>query len=146
MTSSIGVKLYVKREDAKAAARILEDLDAKNISSEEYQDDERAFEEERENDEDDATQANELELTQREQTAIRAFRSAVIGILFCPLQLYTFWLLLDVMHSEERLGREQRRWAIIATVIISPYVLVAVVYLISAAVAAISGSTSPEGY
>jgi hypothetical protein len=62
-------------------------------------------------------------LTSREQNADRAFRGAVFGLLLLPLQLYVFWLLLKVFVSDERLGPEERRHAVVAAVINLPILL-----------------------
>ena len=45
----------------------------------------------------------------REENAYRAWRGAVFGLLFWPLQLYVFWLLLKVYVSDEPL-RPEHRW------------------------------------
>jgi hypothetical protein len=52
----------------------------------------------------------------REQDAQRALFAAVLGLLFCPLELYASWLLLGVWLSEERLDPAYRRkaWAALA--------------------------------
>jgi hypothetical protein len=61
-----------------------------------------------------------LVLTKREQDADRALRGAVIGLLFLPLQLYVFWLLLRVFVSDEELGAGKRRKAVVAALINLP--------------------------
>jgi len=43
------------------------------------------------------------ELSLREKDAVRALKSALLGILFCPLQLYTAWLTLLLFLGEEPL-------------------------------------------
>jgi hypothetical protein len=58
--------------------------------------------------------------TVREQNADRAFRGAIIGLLFLPLEFYVFWLLLKVLVSNERLSGQKRRRAVIAAVINVP--------------------------
>ncbi len=47
-------------------------------------------------------------LTIRERDAGRAFRGAVLGVLFLPIQLYVFYLLLKIFISEEPLGDRAR--------------------------------------
>jgi hypothetical protein len=59
----------------------------------------------------------------REENAYRAWRGAVFGLLFWPLQLYVFWLLLKVYISEEPLRREDRRRAWVAAAINVPLML-----------------------
>jgi hypothetical protein len=44
----------------------------------------------------------------------------VIGVLFMPLQLYVFWLLLKVFVSEEQLSRRSRNRAFVAVAISLP--------------------------
>jgi hypothetical protein len=63
-------------------------------------------------------------LSAREQDAERAFRGAVIGLLFWPFQLYVLWLLLKVFVSEEALGPVQRRRARAAAAINLPLMAV----------------------
>jgi len=62
-------------------------------------------------------------LTNREQNAGRAFRGAVFGLLLLPLQLYVFWLLLQVCVSDEPLAADKRRQAIVAAAISLPLML-----------------------
>jgi hypothetical protein len=62
----------------------------------------------------------EPELTGREADADRAFRGAVLGLLFFPLQLYVFWLLLKVYISDEQLHPARRRAAFAAALINLP--------------------------
>jgi hypothetical protein len=59
-------------------------------------------------------------LTSREENADRAFRGAVLGLLFLPLQLYVFWLLLKVYVSNEELRPDGRRRAFVAAFINLP--------------------------
>ena len=115
MTSSIGVKLCVRQEDEKASRQVLDELESEGHATQ------AAIGHGRprlEVDED-----HKEPLSQREQEAIRAFRSAVLGLFFFPLQAYTVWLLLRVYFSEERLETQHRPWAYIAAAIAVPYVL-----------------------
>ena len=59
-------------------------------------------------------------LTSREQNADRAFLGAVFGLLFWPLELYVFWLLLKVYTSDEELHPLKRRKALFAALINLP--------------------------
>jgi hypothetical protein len=68
-------------------------------------------------------EAEERELTDREENAGRAFRGAVIGLLLMPLQLYVFWLLLKVFFSHEELRADKRRTALWAGVINIPMLI-----------------------
>jgi hypothetical protein len=67
----------------------------------------------------DHEEADELDPTPtvRERNADRAFRGAVIGLLFVPIQLYVFYLLLRIFVSNESLSCRERRKAIIAAFI-----------------------------
>jgi hypothetical protein len=58
--------------------------------------------------------AEEAPLSARSQAARRAFRAAVIGLLFAPVELYASWLLLKVVCSREQLDARPRRQAVIA--------------------------------
>jgi hypothetical protein len=59
----------------------------------------------------------ERTLTGRDQDAERAFRGAILGILFLPVQFYVFYLLVKVFISEEPIGDRERRRAIVAGVL-----------------------------
>lgn len=61
--------------------------------------------------------------TSREQNAERARRGAVLGLLFWPLQLYVFWLLMKVLISREQLSPSNRRSAVIASIINLPVII-----------------------
>lgn len=61
----------------------------------------------------------------RERAAERAYRAAVLGLLLLPLQFYVFWLVVKVFASDDRLGPRPRRRAVVAGVISTPFVLVA---------------------
>jgi hypothetical protein len=64
-----------------------------------------------------------LEPTNRERNADRAWRGALFGLLFFPLELYVFWLLIKVFTSDERVNPRQLRRALMAAVINVPAVL-----------------------
>jgi len=67
----------------------------------------------------------EPKLNSREQNAERAYRAALFGFMFFPLQFYATWLLLDVWQADHPLRPAVRRklyWAIGFNV---PMVLVA---------------------
>src|SRR5437868_2168085 len=75
-----GIKLQVAEPDAEAARSVLE------APVEDAADEPPAGPE-------DADEPEPV-LTRREQDADRAFRGVLLGILFFPLQIYVFWLLL----------------------------------------------------
>ncbi len=117
-----GVKLQVPTEDAERATAILNELSQAN--------DEDAGEDEWSETDDDEADAygkqepdDEPELTVREQIADRAFRGAVLGVLFLPIQFYVFWLLLRVFVSDEPLSSRLRGRALIAAAINLPLIV-----------------------
>ena len=61
----------------------------------------------------------------REDDAARAFKSALFGVLFFPLQLYTLWLLLLVVMSDEPLRPRYFWYAVGAAAVLVPHVLLA---------------------
>lgn len=118
-TGSIGIKLCIRREDLKAARQILSQIDSVEVAEE-------LPEEASKSEPDDI---DPQEPNQREQEAQRAFRSAVIGCFFVPLQAYTSWLLLRVWFSEEPLRSKWRRAAFLALAINAPFVLLFLIVL-----------------
>jgi hypothetical protein len=73
----------------------------------------------------DENQEDEPEpsLTDREKDAERACRGAFVGLLFIPLQVYVFYLLLKVFVSQERLADRARRRALVAAAINLPVMI-----------------------
>ena len=63
----------------------------------------------------------EEELTDREADAARALKSAMLGVLFCPLQLYTAWLLFLVLFDGDRLRLRYFWYAVWAAAILLIY-------------------------
>ena len=74
--------------------------------------------------EDDGADEREPQPTGREVDAERAFRGAVFGLLFFPLQFYASFLLLKVLFSPETLAGRARGRAFFATAINLPYMLI----------------------
>ena len=61
----------------------------------------------------------ELPLNTREETAERAYRTVLIGLMFPPMQLYATWLLCDVWQSDLPLRpsvRKKIKWAVIINI------------------------------
>lgn len=83
--------------------------------------------------EDDGSDEPETEPTGREQDAERAFRGAVFGLIFIPLQFYASYLLLRVLFSTEILAGRPRKRACIAAAINGSF-MVPFILLLGAAV------------
>lgn len=60
----------------------------------------------------------------REEDAARALKSAILGLLFCPLQLYTAWLLLLVLANDEPLRPRYYWYAVLAAAVLAPQVAI----------------------
>ena len=56
-------------------------------------------------------------LTTRERNGLRAFRGALLGILFPPIEFYVLYLVFKVFVSEERLDARYRNLACAAAII-----------------------------
>ena len=67
---------------------------------------------------------DEEPLSTRDSLAARACRGAMLGLLFFPIQVYVFTLLIRVFLSNERLGARHRQLVLWAAVINIPYVLI----------------------
>jgi hypothetical protein len=140
-TAVHGIRLQVPTADAEQARAILsaparhgmdEDASGDTTSSgadaevdHEHGPDETGHEKREER---DSTEEPE-DLTRREQTADRAFRGAVFGLICPPLQLYIFWLLLKVLVSEERLSHPSRNRALWAAAINLPLMFLFLLWL-----------------
>ncbi len=116
-----GVKVQVPTEDAERALAILSETSP--AGGQEHGDEHWPQTGEETGLIDDREIEAEPLQTIREQNADRAFRGAVIGVLFMPLQLYVFWLLLKVFVSEESLSRRSRTRAFVAAAINLPLML-----------------------
>jgi hypothetical protein len=57
----------------------------------------------------------------REEDAVRAIKSAVLGVFFCPLQVYTAWLSFLILVNEEPLRPRYFWYAVGAAVVLIPY-------------------------
>ncbi|MCI0360169.1 MAG: hypothetical protein L0211_16955 [Planctomycetaceae bacterium] len=74
-----------------------------------------------ERDADETEPGDELAPSSREDDAARAFKSAILGLFFCPLQLYTAWLLFLVLVNDEPLRTRYFWYAVGAAVVLIPY-------------------------
>jgi hypothetical protein len=79
-------------------------------------------------------------LSDREKTANKAARAAVLGLLFWPLEVYALWLLLKVYSSPQRLTGRPRTKVKLATWITIPVT----VFLCLAVVMLIAGPVGPS--
>ena len=98
-----GIKLQVEDQDAAEAASIL----AEPETSETSPDDQASAAEQPQPDANQLSKVDPADdddpdwsLTLREIAADRALRAAVLGLLLLPLQVYAYWLLLQVADSE----------------------------------------------
>jgi hypothetical protein len=74
--------------------------------------------------------ADESPSSTRAEDARRAFRAAVLGLFFPPVQLWASLVLLQVAFSREKLEARPRRQAVIAAVInVSVYLFVILLFL-----------------
>ena len=111
-----GIKLVVLRQDLEKAEFLLDELERKT----EYGD---AHATELENAESDSSKLDDsdpqiesplvhqndlppIQLNARQQMAERAFLGAVVGLLFCPIQLWVFFILFRLYLSDEPLGKK----------------------------------------
>ena len=59
-----------------------------------------------------------------DETMDRAFRAAILGILFLPLQLYSLWLLLSTARARDPLSPAQWRKFVLTVVLNAPIMFV----------------------
>jgi hypothetical protein len=122
-----GIKVQVNPKDVATARRLIEEHEQQRAAADgpatpptDEMEEERAAawaEElaaaEDESDLDD----DEPPLTTRERDAARAFRGALVGILFLPIEFYVLYVVYKVFVSEERLGARYRNMAFAAAII-----------------------------
>ncbi|NOY43407.1 MAG: DUF2007 domain-containing protein [Planctomycetes bacterium] len=112
----VGASLLVRQGDYRRAKEILADLeededdtdepddyDADDWSGEDWADDDDPYEE----------YSEEPALT---PPLVRAWRAAVIGIIFLPMNLYSWWLILKYELWLPESGSANSRWRFYATV------------------------------
>jgi hypothetical protein len=126
-----GIKVQVHSKDLTIAHRLLEEHhryeaaaggEAETLAAEmgEASVDAEALgdiEGEAPNAEDEDDLEEEPPLTTRERNGLRAFRGALLGILFPPIELYVLYLVYKVFVSNEPLGPRYRNMARAAAVI-----------------------------
>ena len=78
-----------------------------------------------------SNEAEEIEPapSERDLNAGRAFRGAVIGLLFLPLQLYVFCLLISVFVSNEPMDPKSKRQAWFGAMINLPLIAIFCIFL-----------------
>jgi hypothetical protein len=115
-----GIKLQVAEPDAQKARLVLqEQLDGSTAEQEEL-----VREAISTSPEEEGSDEYDPQPTSREKDAERAFRGAVFGLLFFPLEFYALYLLSVVLFSSERLAGRSRTRALIAAAINLTYLLV----------------------
>jgi hypothetical protein len=122
LTVAVGwIKLQVHQSDVALAKSILESsiVDEQSVSEgDESTAAEQLFPPEDEDEDDEDI----VKLSWADETADRAFRSAVVGIIliFLPFQLYSLWLLLRLLVSPRRRRLSQNRhWKVIVALLLN---------------------------
>ncbi|QDT28438.1 hypothetical protein Enr10x_37800 [Gimesia panareensis] len=108
-----GIKVQVAAENADRAFELLDEHDPVTISEEDWKTVE-GFENDWDEDEEDTDAAQdtaEESAPERDldQEVNRAFKAAVLGIIFFPIQVYSFFLLLDILFSGHSLTPVQQK-------------------------------------
>lgn len=124
-----GIKVQVPTEHAERASTLLSETSRASAGRKQIDEDRAKADENEPACDDDGEAEYEPEPTVREQNADRAFRGAAMGLLFLPLQLYVFWLLLKVFVSEESLSRHSRNRALVAAAVNFPLIVLFCLFL-----------------
>lgn len=117
-----GVKLQVEAGDAdRAREELANDMDAESIEALNRE----AVESGDEDTEPDAADPDEpvAELSDREETAQRAWRGSLLSLAFPPMYYLILWMLGKVYFSEQPLGEAYRRKAWYAAILTIPVVV-----------------------
>lgn len=109
-----GIKLQVARRDVETAQACLAD-NAMDVAWEDAAEADTAGAAETSTGDEEETV-----VSARESSAERAWRGAILGLFFWPVQFYVFYLLVKVLVSEEPLRGRARRRAWLAAVINVP--------------------------
>lgn len=116
-----GVKLLVGSRDASIATEI---LSAQSRFRWEEQEDEHL------NREVQRSETQSKAKNEREEDALRAFRGALLGLLFLPVQFYVFYLILfKVFGSDLPLSPNRKYQLIVAVLINIPSVIVMLLFV-----------------
>jgi hypothetical protein len=131
-----GIKLQVAQHDAELALSILEGNEAVAISEAEWAshgaDHEQSEDEWRSRWEEDAEESRaEIAVSPAEQIVVRAFRAAVLGFFFLPLQLYSLWLVAGLWFTGENLSPSVR-WRLAATAVLNLPVVAVIAVIVAA--------------
>jgi hypothetical protein len=128
-----GIKLQVVQDDAELALSILESNEAVSISEEQWAshgaDDESEVGWRSAWEEDAEESRAEIAVSPVEQIVVRAFRAAVLGFFFLPLQLYSLWLVAGLWFSGENLSPSVR-WRLVATAVLNLPVIVVIAVIL----------------
>lgn len=122
-----GVQLHVRADDVEAALQVLDEqvsielgntnaIDSEHTENGATEFEQEYFEYDEEEDEEDqdevaSTTSSDLSETEADRLARRAFRAALLGVLFLPLQLYSYWLLL-LFIFEPTIASKSSRWQV----------------------------------
>ena len=117
-----GVKVQVLARDLAAAEAVLSESHTEGLAGESHAEDSAG----ESYPEDSAVDESEDEQPEsdRQKLANRAFRGAIYGIFFAPIEFYAFWVLLQVCVSREPLDSHSRKRALVAAAISLPMVFV----------------------
>ena len=121
-----GIKVQVAAGDAEEARAALETKSNAGEQSEVWTSPGAAASMEHVSADDEA----EKPLPDRAENAKRAFRAAVFGLLFWPIELYAIYLLIKVYFSREKLIGRPRTLAKLATLIVATFLIAPVVALL----------------
>lgn len=107
-----GVPLHVRAEDVETALQVLDEQASIELGNTDAIDSEYDDEEDDEDQDEVAnTSSSDLSETEADRLARRAFRAALLGVLFLPLQLYSYWLLL-LFIFEPTMASKSSRWQV----------------------------------
>ena len=122
-----GIKLQVASKDAERAAEILTEIESFELGAERWDEDtaEGEFEDDFSEEKEPENAEVEALLTEADALARRAFRAALLGLIFLPLQLYAIWL-LTLFLFEPSPANTKSRWRLFwAWIFCLPVVLIA---------------------
>lgn len=120
-----GIKLKVLEEDAERATALLNEMRERPPVEESNRHENGDMKTEMECPDEDESQADN---SSPDEIIHRAFRCALLGMLFLPLQLYTLWLVGRIILGSGKL--EQKHRVRMAAIIVMLALIVAVVLIV----------------